>query len=444
MMARAFLVIVLALLAAPVSALPIEIVKSPQGIIGWLVEDHSVPVVSIQFAFRGGVEQDPTGAQGLSAMLADMMTEGAGRRDAAQYQQALADHGIAFGLSSERDVISGALRALRADLPVAAGLACDALLKPRFEQADLDRVRRDHTGTIKGRLSDPEWQARRAMFTALFPGHPYAMRSFGTEAGIAAITRQDLRQEHRRRFARDNLLVAAAGDITPATLGQLLDRIFGALPAKAELRPVADIAAPDQGSAVHIHQDGGQSVLLFAAPGIKRDDPDWHAAVILNYALGGGGFSSRLMDEVRDRRGLTYSIGTSLSAMDHAGIIIGQASTANAKAGEAWDTARAVWRRTAQDGITAEELAGAQSYLIGSLPTQFTSTGAIAGALVDLQQENLPPDYLDRRAGLFNAVTLADVARVAQRLLDPSRLTLVAVGNPQGIQFDRAEKFVEE
>lgn len=444
MMLRYALAALFCVVALPVAALPVQVLKSEQGITVWLVEDHSVPVVSMKFAFRGGVEQDPADAEGLSTMLADMLTEGSGQRDSEHFQQALADHGISFGVDAERDVLAGTLRAMTAELPMAAALAHDALVRPHFHQDDIDRMKQQHIGAIKGRLADPDWQARRALFLTIFSGHPYSYRSFGTEANLAKMTRTDLVREHRRRFARDNLIVSAVGDITPEKLRHLVDQIFGALPTHAELRPVADVQIPERGVTVHVTQDGGQSVLLFAAPGIKRDDPDWHAATILDYILGGGGFSSRLMDEVRDRRGLTYGITSSLQAMDHTGILMGQASTANGKAGEAWDVTRAVWGKVAQEGVTAAELAGAKSYLIGSLPTAFTSTNAIAGILAGVQEEKLPPDYLDRRTGLLNAVTLDDVRRVAHRLLDPARLTLIVVGKPDGINPDHTQDFVVE
>ncbi|MEJ0061944.1 MAG: pitrilysin family protein [Alphaproteobacteria bacterium] len=436
--------ILLVFSSLPAAALPVETVTSDSGIEAWLVQDRSVPVVSIAFAFRGGVEQDPVKRQGLSALLAELMTAGAAGRDAAQFQQALADHGIRFGFSAERDAVSGSVKALREDMDMAAELAHDALTAPRFDAADIERIKQEHITVVSSRLADPEWQARRTMFGALFPGHPYALRSYGTKASIAAATTEDLQQERKRRFARGNLLVTAVGDITPHELNVWLDKVFGDLPAEADLRPVADIEAPPRGITIHVPHEGGQSVLLFAAPGIKRDDPDWHAAAILDYILGGGGFSSRLMNEVRDKRGLTYGIGASLAAMDHAGIMLGQALTANAKAGEAWKVTRNVWAKTWQEGVTEAELADAKSYLIGALPTGFTSTDAIAAVLLNLRQEHLPADYLDDREDLLAAVTREDIARAAKRLLDPARLTLVVVGKAAGIKADKEEKFVKE
>ena len=436
--------VVLLGLALPVQAAQVQEVTSKHGIKAWLIENHSTPVVALQFAFRGGVEQDTEAQQGLSRLLADMLTEGAGKRDARAYQQALADHGASFGLEAGRDVIAGSLYSLTMELPAVAGLAHDALTRPRFDNAALARLRQRQGGAVEAQLADPEWQARRLLYSVVYPNHPYAYRSLGTAASIKDITTADLRAAFKQRFARDNLLVAAVGDVSPERLAVLLDTIFGALPEMAQLRPVADIAAPVQGSTMHISQEGGQTYLLFAAPGIKRDDPDWHAASLLNYILGGGGFQSRLMQEVRTERGLTYGIDTSLIAMDHNGLIVGDATTDNAKAGEAWDTTRDVWQEVYEDGVTEDELKAAKDYLIGALTTNFTSSGAIAQMLLTIQKDGLPKDYLDQRAAMLRAVTLDAVNRVARRLLDPARLTLVAVGMPQGIKADKEEAFVHE
>lgn len=432
------------LLALPALALPVQEVMSAKGIRAWLVQDHNTPILALQFAFRGGVEQDPADKQGLSVLFADALTEGAAKREARDYQQALAAHGLSFGLDAGRDAIAGSLYGLTAELPMAAELAHDALTAPRFDEDAVARLKQRQAGAIAARLADPEWQARRALYATVYAGHPYSYRSLGSAASLKAIGIADLRGELKRRLARDNLLVSAVGDITPDALATLLDQIFGDLPEHADLRPMQEVSVPSKPTSLHLQQEGGQSYLLFVAPGIKRDDADWHAANLLNYILGGGGFESRLMEEVRNKRGLTYGIDTSLAAMRYSGLLVGEAKTANAKAGEAWETTRQVWQNVYENGVTEDELKAAQDYLIGSLPTGFTSSGAIAGMLLALQKDNLPKDYLDQRADLLRAVTVDDVARVAKRLLNPARISLVAVGAPEGIKTDKEEEFVHE
>ncbi len=444
MLSRFAFSLLLVLLTLPALALPVQEVMSSKGIRAWLVQDHSTPILALQFAFRGGVEQDPVDKQGLSVLFADALTEGAAARDAKAYQQALAEHGLSFGLDAGRDAIAGSLYGLTAELPTAAELAHDALTAPRFDADAVSRLKQRQAGAIEARLADPEWQARRALYATVYAGHPYSYRSLGSAASLKHIDVEDLRGELKRRLARDNLLVSVVGDITPDALAELLDKIFGDLPEHAALNPIKDIAVPSQPTSQHLQQEGGQSYLLFVAPGIKRDDADWHAASLLNYILGGGGFESRLMEEVRNKRGLTYGIDTSLAAMRYSGLLVGEAKTANGKAGEAWDTTKQVWQNVYEHGVTEAELKAAQDYLVGSLATGFTSSGAIAGMLLSLQKDNLPKDYLDQRADLLRSVTVDDVARVAKRLLNPARLSLVAVGAPEGIKTDKEEEFVHE
>ncbi|MBI1273365.1 MAG: insulinase family protein [Alphaproteobacteria bacterium] len=434
----------LCILPAPARALDIKEVTSPAGLKAWLVEDHSVPVVSLQFSFRGGVEQDTEDKQGLSVLAANLLEQGAGKLDSEAFQKALADDAISFGISASRDTIGGGIKALTDKFARASELARMALAQPRFDEAAIERTRKQQIAGIRQQLGDPEWQARRTLFAQLFPGHPYAMRSQGSEKTLSAITPEDLRAFASTRMARDNLLIAATGDITPEKLGAAIDAIFGKLPDHAALAAIPATEPKLDGTLTLLERKGAQSIILFAAPGIARDDPDWYAASILNYVLGGGGFESRLMTEVREKRGLTYGIGTGLAPMDHAAVLLGQAQADTAKAAEALAVTRAEWEKAYKGGITADELKKAQSYITGSLPLAFSSTSAIAGVLLGVQQDKLGIDYLDRRAGLVNAVTLNDIKRVAARLLDPAKLTLVVVGESGAIKADKTAPMAKE
>jgi zinc protease len=436
-MIRSWLFALCLLFIAPACwALPVEIVTSAGGIRAWLITDKSTPIVALHFAFRGGVEQDPKEQQGLSSLMADMLTEGAGQRDAAAYQRALAQHGVNFGLQAGRDVISGQLYALKSAMPVAVNLAREALLQPRFDAEALARIKQKYFAAIKGRLADPEWQGRRALLATMLGDHPYSLRSLGTMASIKAMGSDALRLEQQRRLAKDNLIIAVAGDVTAQELRPWLDRIFADLPAKAQLRLIPDAVAESQGKTLNLPFAAGQSVMLFAAPAIKRNDPDWHAASLLNYILGGGGFESRLLRAVRDQRGLTYGIDTSLAPMEAVGLLLGETRVPNASAAEAWQITRQVWEELWQDGVTAEELEAAKAYALGSLPTTLTSSNAVAALLLGWQRDGLPPTYDQERKGLLSAVTLADMQRVARRLLDPQALSLVLVGNPPDFTYD--------
>jgi zinc protease len=435
-MRKIFILICLFCFLFPASARAVEIqeVTGPKsGVKAWLVEDHKLPIVALRFAFQGGSEQDPPDKQGLAALTTAALTEGAGAYDAAAFQQQLEDHSIEMGFGAERDELDGGLKCLSADEETAFDLLHLALTEPRFENADIERLRAEQLSGIRRQFSDPGWQARYALLSRLFAGHPYGQRHFGTLQTFQAIARDDIRTFAARHLAQDNVTVAVAGDITPDELSAALDKIFAGLPAHARLKPVADVAEIKKIPSVLVRREGTQTELLFAMPGPKRDDPDYYAAEVANYIVGGGGFSSRLMQEVRDKKGLTYGISTSLAPSQHAGLIVGDAAVDNPKMGEALKTIRETMRRFYDKGPTAREIDAAKDYLTGALPLTLTSTDKIADLLIVMQRENLGLDFLDRYNEIIRSVTDRDIARVQMRFFNPDKITYVMVGKPQDV-----------
>ena len=432
-MKRLLLILALILVPAAAQATTIQEVTSSGGIRAWLVEDHKLPLIAMQFAFRGGVEQDPVQLQGLAHLTMDALTEGAGPYDAAAFQQQLSDRSITLGFSAGRDALYGHLKALSADRATAFDLLQLALSQPQFDAADIERLRAAQLGSLKHQLASPDWQARYALYSQVFAGHPYGQRSLGSVQTLSAITRDDLQRFAADHLAQDNLVISVAGDMTPAELAAALDHVFGGLPRQATLAPVADVTWPAQPAMLLVPRNGTQTSILFAMPGPLRLDPDWYAAETANYALGGGGFQSRLMHDVREDKGLTYGIDTSLSGMDHAGALVGQASTDNDKTGQAWQIVLATMHRFYDGGMTDDETTAAKNYLTGSLPLEMTSTDKIAGLLVEIQLDRLGIDYLDRRDELINSVTAADLTRTIRRWFNPDGLTAAFVGQPAGI-----------
>jgi zinc protease len=418
---------------AHASAIHIQEVTSPGGIKAWLVQDDKLPLIAMRLAFRGGVEQDPLDKQGLAELTASLLTEGAGPYDAETFQQKLADQSIELGISAGRDAVLGSLKTLRATRATAFNLLRLALTRPRFDPESVERVRNQQLTHMRLELGSADWQARRALFAAVFRGHPYARRRLGTAQTLAGLTRGDVKAFASEHFARDNLLVAVTGDITPGELAKRLDETFGSLPARARLASIAKAAWPEKPAAILLPREGTQTDMLFALPMLRRNDPDWYAARIVNYILGGGGFASRLMREVRDRQGLTYGIGTALASMDHASILLGEAAADNPKAGRAWDETVRVWRSLYENGVTDDEIDAAKKYLTGSLPLHLTNTGAIAGELLEMQLDDLGRDYLDRRNELIDRVSAGDVRRVIKRWFNPDELTLALAGEPEGV-----------
>lgn len=423
----------LALAAAPASAIEVQRVVSPGGVEAWLVQDESVPVVSLEFSFEGGAALDPEGKEGLANLASTMLDEGAGPYDSQAYQKRLNDLSISLDFTAGADAFFGSLKTLKANEAEAYELLSYALTQPRFDAEPLARMKAAVLAKLRDDMSDPSWVASRAFFENAFAGHPYARPTDGTPDTVAALTAEDLAGFAERRFARDNLLVTAAGDVTPEELGAALDKIFGALPETAAPSELPEAEMKRQGDTLLTPRSLPQTMIMVGQPGIAREDPDFYAAYVMNYILGGGGFSSRLTEEIREKRGLTYGVGASLIGLDEAPLILASTSTMNARAGETLDILKKEWARMATEGVTQEELNDAVTYLTGSYPLQFSSTDAVARNLLGIRREDLGIDYVNRRNDLIRAVTVEDVGRVAARMLDPDALLTVLVGQPEGV-----------
>ncbi len=424
--------LLLALPAQSASGPKITPVTSPGGITAWLVQDSQVPVIALRFMIPGGGALDPADKKGLANMVSGLLDEGAGELDSLAFQTRLEDMAMGLSFSSGRDNFGGRLRTLSQFREEAFEMLRLALTEPRFDEEPVERIRRQIlTGLIRDE-EDPDTIASRTWFATAFAGHPYARPNDGTPASVKAITVDDLRQFVRQRLHRQGLLIGVVGDISPDDLGRLLDKTFGALPATAGGATVPDTQPQGLGETKIVRQNNPQSRVIFGAPGIPRGDPDWYAAYVMNYIVGGGGMTTRLFNEVREKRGLAYSVYTYLYGFDHTDLILGGVGTANERLNESIETIRAVLNKVRDEGFTAEELADAKTYLNGSFPLNLTSGARIAGMLVSIQKHKLGLDYLSQRPKLIDAVTLEDLKRVAKRLLKPDKMLTVIVGNPPG------------
>lgn len=432
----AALLLVFTVAASPFTraeAVEIKEVVSPGGIKAWLVEQHSIPLIAVSYEFAGGVSADPPGKAGLAYLASGLMNEGAGELDSLAFQKALDERAIRMSFDADRDQFSGGMVTLTEEKDEAFRLLGLALSKPRFDADAVERVREQVRSIQRSEDDQPRSIAAKAWMKAAFPDHPYASNTTGTPESLPGLTAADLRGYVKDNFSRDRLIVGVVGDVTPAELGPLLDKTFGALPATGAALKVPDIALAEAKTQI-IERKVPQSVAVFGMPGIKRDDPDWYAAMVVNQIFGSGGFSSRLMEEVRRKRGLTYGVYTYLQPYTHAGLVLGSVATVNARMGESKQVIEAEIARMAESGATEAELADAKTFLTGSYALNFDTSGAIAGQLVGIQRYGFDRDYIDKRNAYIEAVTLADVNRVAKRLLDPSRLFWVIVGEPEGLE----------
>ncbi|MDM7968399.1 MAG: pitrilysin family protein [Paracoccaceae bacterium] len=432
-MMRFILPLMLALAALPArAAIEIKEVVSPGGITAWLVEDHTIPFTALEVRFRGGASVEPMDKRGATNLMTALLEEGAGEMDARAFARARDGLAASFRYSVSDDALSVSAQFLTENRDAAVDLLRQSLIQPRFDAEAIERVRAQVLSGLRSDEKNPQSIAARRFDGLIFGDHPYASSLDGTIETVSALTRDDLRAAHAATLARDRIYVSAVGDITEAELGTLLDKLLGDLPATGAALPgPADPVFP--GGVDVVDFPTPQSVVLFGQPGVGQEDPDFFAAFILDHILGGGGFESRLMTEVREKRGLTYGIYTYLADRDHAQTWGGSVASANDRVAEAVDVIRAEWTRLQTEGVTAEELENAKTYLTGAYPLRFDGNGTIANIIVGMQMRGLPIDYAATRNDKVNAVTLEDVNRVAREVLDPAALSFVVVGQPEGL-----------
>jgi zinc protease len=412
----------------------IQRVRTVLGAEAWLVEENTVPVIAVEIAIRGGAAQDPADKGGLVALMATLLDEGAGEMRADAFQERLEETAIELSFGSSRDGVTASLRTLPENLDEAFRLLGAALTRARFDDDAVERMKGQISAQLRRDAMDPDDLAGRAFFAEAFPNHPYGRPTRGTVESLAGVTRDDLVGAHRRLFARDNLVIGAVGAISADRLATLVDALLAGLPEKAELRPVPTVSPAGAGRTIALTLDVPQSAVVFGRGGPLRNDDDFIAAYVVNHVLGGGSFSSRLFTEVREKRGLAYSVYSYLSPYDHAGIVLGGVATRNDRAGLAIDLIQSEIARIAEEGPTEKELVSAKKYLVGSYALRFDTSTKIANQLVQLQLDDLGIDYIDRRNALVEAVTPEHVKAAAKTLFGAGELLVVAVGKPEGLK----------
>ncbi|HVV63924.1 MAG TPA: pitrilysin family protein [Rhizomicrobium sp.] len=425
--ALAVLAVFVALAATPAAAFNAKQLKAPRGEEVWLAENHVLPMIALTAAFPAGSAYDPRGKEGLAEFAASLLDEGAGKLDSTAYHAALADRAIQLSVDVDRDWTIVTLVTLTSHAKEAFKLLGTALAHPRFDSDAIVRVRAQMLQNLKQEDEDPAAVAARDFHLVFFGEHPYAHAPEGSGPGISAISRDDLRNFAASHWVRSGLNIAVAGDIDAQALSALLKSAFGALRATAPTPPPppARMGAPG----LHVFaMPVPQPNAVFALPGMLRSHPDYIAAYVANYILGGGGFSSRLTDEVLEKRGLTYDISTDVPALRRAGLIEGQVATRADAMNKTIAAVRDTMAKFAAEGPTAQELADAKTYLTGSYPLAFSSNVGIAAQLSAFQRAGLPVGYIAKRNALIEAVTLDDVRRVANKWFDPRRLTVVVAG----------------
>lgn len=431
-MIRVVITAIFALIAAPAQAIDIKEVTSPGGIKAWLVEEPSIPFLALEIRFKGGASLDREGKRGAAFLMSGLLDEGAGELNSTEFSKAAEELALRFDFDAYADSFSVSAQFLTEHREPATDLLRKALNEPRFDPDAVERVRGQVLSIIASDAKDPNEIAGRTFAQLAYGDHPYATKLEGTTESVGALTRDDLIQSHRDLLVRDRVHVGVVGDITPDALGILLDTLLGDLPEGGPEMPGPAPFLLSGGETV-VPFDTPQSVAIFGHAGIKRTDPDFFPAFVMNQVLGAGGFGSRLMEEVREKRGLTYGVYSYLVLREHVNLVMGQVSSSNEVVAEAIDVIRAEWAKLAENGVTNEELETAKTYLTGAYPLRFDGNSQIAKILVAMQFDDLPIDYIDNRNSKVQAVTLDDIKRVAARLMKPEDLHFVVVGQPQGL-----------
>ncbi|MDG1235023.1 MAG: pitrilysin family protein [Amylibacter sp.] len=431
-----FLTVLFVMFFAAVSAsaqIKIEQVTSEGGIQAWLVNESAIPFVAIQIAFQGGTALDAEGKTGATNFMVGLLEEGTGDMDATAFRQASESLAAKFGFSANRDSVRISVQVLKSNMNVALALLRKAIMDPAFNETAISRVRAQIISGLESDLKDPQTIASNKLNAIAFAGHPYALPSNGTLDTVEALTRSDLIDAHRAVLTKDHLVLSVVGDVTAAELAPMLDTVFGGLPEKGAKLPQKIVFGASKGTTV-VDFPSPQSQAIWAQPiDVDPDHPDFIPLFVMNHILGGGGFGSRLTDEVREKRGLTYGIYSYIAWLGATEYLGGSVASANATIGEAISVVKDEWKRMAEDGITELELEKAKKYLTGSYALRFDGNAKIARMMAGMQLDGFVPEYINVRNERINAVTIEDIARVARTHMQPDDLRFLIVGRPESV-----------
>lgn len=419
---------------SPSRANAVQKIVTRGGLEVWLVEDYAVPLVAIEFAFKGGASQDPAGKPGVASLLAGVLDEGAGPYDSSAFHAALEDYALEISFSADRDILTGRMQTLARHTDKAFELLRLCVNEARLDEEPFERVKSQIAAGLKREINDPDYAASRVFRNLAYPKHAYGEPVRGDLASLDDLTRTDLADMRAAVFSRKGLKIAAVGAIDAATLAKHIDDVFGALPEKSSLVAIQETSVSGVGTVHVVDLDIPQSTIRFGRQGLLRKDADFIPATVVNHVLGGGVFSARLFKEVREKRGLAYSAYSQLLTFEHGAMLTGSTSTKNESAGEAMKVIESEIRSLADQGPSEEELDKAKKYLIGSYALRFDTSTKIAGQLVRLQTDGYGVEYLDERNKLIAAVNMQDAKRVAKRLFDDGGLLVVVAGKPVGMR----------
>ena len=424
--------------AAP---LPVKRIIMDNGLVLLVLSQPSLPIVNIQVIIKAGAVYDPEDRAGLAYLTTNLLDEGTSRRTSTEIADAIEFVGGSLGAGGGDDWATASLKILKSDLPLGLDLLSDILLHPVFPKEELERKRSQILGGLVAEKDEPGVVAEKAFNEIVFGSHPYHRPAEGTEESLPKISREDLVRFYEQYYRPNNTLMAVVGDIPESEARDLIGRYFGSWAS----RPIPEVPIPpapqlEKRVVKLIEKDLTQANIILGHVGIDRKNPDYYAVAVMNYILGGGGFSSRLLTEIRDNQGLAYSINSHFAAGAYPGSFTVSLQTQNPSAQRAIDGAITEIRKIRNQPVSEQELSEATAFLIGSFPLRIDTTAKIANLLTQVEYFGLGLDYFEQYPKLIGAVTRADVQRVAQKYLDPNRIALVVVTKQSEAKIQEKEK----
>ncbi len=429
-----FLIILGILLPAVVSAAqPIgKRVVLENGMILLLSEKHDIPMITISMAIKAGSIVEPDGKPGLASVTASLLTQGTERRSAQEISSEIDFIGGSLSTGGGDDFSSASLKVLKKDVRAGLDLLSDVLLHPAFSQKEIDRKVKSLLADIQRQKDEPGIVASQAFDKLVYGNHPYGRTNDEVAAYLPKLTRQDIIDFYRARFSPKDTIIAVVGDTTQQEIIPLLNQYFkGWKQAEQAIAPATVPPEIDSMVVKKIDKKITQANIDLGNIGITRENPDYYAAMIMNYILGGGGFSSRLMDNIRDNKGLAYDVHSGFSAQKESGIFTVSIQTKNESANEVIAETLKEVRRIQNEPVSEKELADAKAYLTGSFPLRMDTSAKIAGMLTSIEFYNLGLDYPQRYPGLINSVSREDIQRVARKYLHPDKMVIVVVADQE-------------
>ncbi len=410
-------------------ALDFEKLQTKSGIQFWFVKDNSIPIISVNFSFSGGSSLEKKEKNGLSNLMVSLMDEGTKNYTSKEFRNSMKRNGMKLRFSSQKNRIDGVFQIISSQSQEGFNLFKEAINHPKFSEDEIQKVKNQIIASIKIDQANVSSIASNKFNENFFGDHIFSRNIKGSVNSLKNLTRKDLIDFHKQAFQKKNLVIGVAGDVDKKDLIKYIDLVFGKLEDKLEIPAVEGFSNLSVGEKLY-EMETPQTSVLFGHPGLARNDKDYFSLRIANYILGGGGFQSRLYKNIREKKGLVYSVYSYLLPYENDGVLVGGFQTRNKSVYKTIQSVKKNWKDIQKKGISEDELENAKAYFNGSFTRNFTSTSSIAGLLQIVQYFKLGEDYFTRREKIINNINLKMVNEVASKYFKSEDLFFMIVGKP--------------